>query len=78
MQLHPLEQCLKTADMVVKSGGDVYQEFTCAGCGAKQTIPQANTFYESATCEECNHLTDIKTDGCNYLVIFGSMPLDLS
>lgn len=48
----------------------VYQQFNCAGCGAKQTMDDPNTLYESGTCEECGAVTDIKRDGCNYAVYF--------
>lgn len=73
MNLHPLLDCAQKAEGLIQRGGDVYQQFTCAQCGAKQTMNVKNTFFTSGTCEECGGLTDIQKDGCNYMVHF-AMP----
>lgn len=65
---YPIEECAVTADEVIKKGGTVYQKFTCSGCGSRQTMDKPNVFFESGTCQKCNALTDIKAQGCNYLV----------
>ncbi len=70
MKLHPFMECVEAAVKILESGGTVFQEFNCSGCGAKQIMGEPNRFYKTATCEECGHVTDIEKDGCNYLVIF--------
>ena len=62
-----LEVCQK-ADAAIKSGWTVHQKFTCAGCGARQTIEKPNVFYTSGECEECQHVTDLREAGCNYMM----------
>ena len=46
----------------------VFQQFNCASCGTKQTMPDPNVLYTSGKCEECGAVTDIKRRGCNYAV----------
>jgi hypothetical protein len=46
-----------------------YQKFTCAGCGQRLTMPDANQFHEKGTCDQCSVITDIRVRGCNYLVV---------
>src|SRR5262245_45607868 len=71
MKLHPLRECAKRADELIgKYGCEVFQQFNCAHCGAKQTIEDANTFYQTAHCERCGKMTNIEADGCNYAVHF--------
>jgi hypothetical protein len=67
---HPLLECAATAQDVIDHGGTVYQKFTCAGCGTRQTMPTPNTFYTSGKCEECGFVTDIMVMGCNFLASF--------
>ena len=71
MKLHPFHDVVKQAEAVMERGGKVYQQFNCAGCGVKQTMDDVNVFHTMGHCEECGHITDIKKDGCNFLVIFG-------
>jgi hypothetical protein len=66
---YPFTQVVKTADLLIQQGHDVYQKFTCAGCGRRLTMDVKNTFYEEGTCDRCEHVTDIRKDGCNYLVV---------
>jgi len=47
----------------------VHQQFSCARCGSKQTMDTPNVFYTGGRCEECGTETDIRADGCNYMVI---------
>ena len=67
---HPIEECAKTANDLIKQGHQVHQKFTCEMCGSRQTIEEPNVFYTSGKCEECSHTTDIKKKGCNYVAIF--------
>jgi hypothetical protein len=47
---------------------EVFQQFNCAGCGIKQTMPDPNVLYTHGKCEECGAITDIEKHGCNYAV----------
>jgi hypothetical protein len=63
---YPLHECVAQAEALVRSGAIVHQKFTCASCGARQTIETPNTFHTRGRCEECNAITEIER--CNYLV----------
>ena len=67
MKLHPFAEVAKNADEKVRQGWTVYQQFSCAGCGAKQTMEDKNVFHHKGRCEECGHITDIERDGCNFM-----------
>lgn len=71
MNLYPFDECCKEAENRIEQGYSVFQQFNCAHCGAKQTIDEANVFHTIGECEECGNWTDIKKDGCNYLLIGG-------
>jgi hypothetical protein len=71
MKLHPFYKAAKGAQEVMIKGGMVYQQFNCARCGAKQTMEDANTFHTFGRCEECQAITNIEKDGCNYMCVFG-------
>jgi hypothetical protein len=76
MKLHPFKECAERADQLIdKYGCEVFQQFNCAHCGAKQTMEQANTFFKYGECEECGAWTNVEADGCNYAVhFFGRVP----
>jgi predicted RNA-binding Zn-ribbon protein involved in translation (DUF1610 family) len=66
---HPWDEVIKTATGQIEKGNDVYQKFTCANCGSRQTMETPNVFYTEGKCEECGHVTDIKKNGMNYMLI---------
>jgi predicted RNA-binding Zn-ribbon protein involved in translation (DUF1610 family) len=66
---HPLKDCFETASEFVAGGATVYQKFTCTECDNRLTIEEANTFYTAATCDRCGKVTDIRKNGCNYMLI---------
>lgn len=65
----PFEEVVAQADKLIAAGGTVYFKFTCANCGARQTFDVPNTAYVEGTCEECNFITDLRRDGCGYLLV---------
>jgi hypothetical protein len=71
MNLYPFDEVAAAADERIQAGATVYQQFNCAGCGAKQTIDTPNTFHTLGTCEECGHTSDLVRDGCNYMLTWG-------
>jgi hypothetical protein len=69
MKLYPFEQVVNSADQAISMGATVFQQFNCEHCGTKQTIEEGNAFYTRGHCEECKKITDIKTNGCNYMIL---------
>lgn len=41
----------------------LFQQFNCAGCGARQTMPYPDTLFIEGHCEECGTVTDLRKDG---------------
>jgi transcription elongation factor Elf1 len=68
MSDHPFYECVDAASALIEKGADVYQKFTCAKCGSRQTMEEKNKFFKTGRCEECGHVTDVESQGCNYLV----------
>ena len=69
MKLHPFDEVCQEAERYANQGHSVFQQFNCAHCGAKQTIDEANRFHTHGKCEKCGQITDIKKDGCNYMLL---------
>jgi hypothetical protein len=65
---HPLLEVAEHADRLIKMGADVYQKFTCAGCGQRLTMEKPNVFYKTGVCDRCPTITNIEERGCNMLV----------
>lgn len=70
MKVSPFHEVAKNADARIKDGWDVYQQWNCAHCGVKQTMPTKNMFHHKGRCEECGKITDILKDGCNFMATF--------
>lgn len=68
----PLNEAVARAEEWIKQGATIFQKFTCASCGSRQTIDVPNTFYRSARCEECSHITDLDACGCGFMAIFAA------
>lgn len=47
-----------------------YQKFTCDGCGTRLTMPEANVWYQTGTCDQCSTVTDIAKKGCGFVLTF--------
>lgn len=47
---------------------DFFQKFTCSGCGQRLTIDEPNVLYETGTCDKCPAVTDIRKQGCNFMI----------
>jgi hypothetical protein len=63
---YPLALCAEQVAPLIAKGIKVYQKFTCAHCGSRQTMGDANVFFLSGRCEECQKVT--KITHCNYMV----------
>jgi hypothetical protein len=66
---HPFDKVARDAAAKVRDGFTIYQKFTCAGCGNRLTIDVPNQFFETGACDNCDAITDIKKQGCNYLLM---------
>lgn len=66
----PIAECMARADEAIANGATVYQKWTCRRCKSRQTMPDANTFYGTGVCEECDSVTDIATQGCGFAAVF--------
>ena len=66
----PWEEGLAKAGEAVAQGATLYQKFTCAQCGTRQTMDVPNTFYKEGECEECRHVTNIMQHGFGYMAHF--------
>jgi hypothetical protein len=69
MNLYPLPECVERANKMVQEGWWTYQKFTCAHCKAVNTIDYPNVFYKKGRCQDCNAVTDLMKDGCNYMAV---------
>ena len=74
MRLYDFDECAREAEARMQQGFDVFQQFNCAHCGEKQTIDTPNVFHTHGHCEECGKLTDIKSMGCNYMLVGRGVP----
>lgn len=76
---YPLTTCRDRAERLLadsKARGvecSVFQKFTCASCGSRQTMAMANAFYTTGECEACGAMTDIRAKGCNFAAVFGPL-----
>lgn len=71
VELHPFEEVADRALETIRSGGHVFQRWNCEHCGAGQTMPIPNKFWQRGICEECGKETDIAAHGCNFTAMFG-------
>jgi DNA-directed RNA polymerase subunit RPC12/RpoP len=69
MKVSPFWEVVRNAEQRMADGWQVYQQFNCAACGVKQTMPDADKFYKSGRCEECGHVTNIEIAGCNFMAV---------
>lgn len=66
----PWDELLARADDAIAGGATVYQKFTCALCGTRQTMEAPNRFYTEGQCEACRHVTDLIKTGGGYMAHF--------
>jgi Zn finger protein HypA/HybF involved in hydrogenase expression len=68
MKLYPWGEVIEKAKVFADQGHDVYQQFNCEHCGAKQTMDTPNVFHFYGNCEECGKQTNIRMNGHNYML----------
>ena len=52
-------------------GGEVHFKFTCAHCGTRCTLADANLLYEEGECCNCGRMTKIEMAGFSLLAPLG-------
>jgi rRNA maturation endonuclease Nob1 len=50
---------------------DVYFKFTCAKCGRRCQLADANVLYENGECDKCGHTTRIEQGGFSVHIRIG-------
>jgi hypothetical protein len=65
----PIAELIPVTDKLIGAGCTVFFKWTCGGCGARQTFDTPNVLYTRGKCEECDHVTDLRESGCNYLLV---------
>ena len=65
---YPFNEVCAQARAYAEQGFNVYQKFTCSGCGNRLTIEEPNKFYETGSCDNCSTITNIREKGCNYML----------
>jgi hypothetical protein len=66
---YPFAEIVKACAEKIAAGHSIHQKFTCSSCGSRQTMAEPNRLFTSGYCEECGAITDIKQQGCNYMLI---------
>lgn len=67
---HPFDIVTADAERLInEKGATVWQKWSCVHCGSRQTMEIPNKFFTSGQCEECGESTDIKKNGCNYILM---------
>lgn len=66
---YQFDKCAATMKYYIDvKGHTVWQKFTCAKCGSRQTMEEPNACHVAGRCEECNHRTDLIETGFGLLV----------
>lgn len=68
---HPFAEVVAQVEHLRRTRPGVlcYQKFTCAGCGNRLGIEEPYRFYTQGTCDECDAITNIEKQGCNYILV---------
>ena len=69
--IHPFDETAADALKYVQEGWTVFQQFNCAHCGHQATIHRFRSLYTLGRAGECDQVTDIRKDGCNFMLIKG-------
>ena len=72
---YPLDVIAKSCDLVIKRGGFILQKWTCEGCNRRITGNNVNVMVEQGHCQDCNHVTDLRRRGCNFMLLQPSEPM---
>ena len=65
----PFDEVIAECRIKAAEGARCYQKFSCSKCGQRLTMEQPNMFWHEGACDQCGTLTDIKAQGCNYMLL---------
>ena len=65
---YPLEEIQEACLKQIAKGATIYQKYTCVGCGTRLMMETPNILFTEGACDKCDAITDIRKDGCNYLL----------
>lgn len=68
MSDYPFDEIVEAVERHAQNGFNCYQKFTCEKCGERLTMDIPNMLFERGTCDKCGHISDIRKNGCNYLL----------
>lgn len=68
-----------TCRRVIDAGGFIVQKWTCSGCKDRLYGTEPNVLTERGHCPKCNTVTDIRTQGCGFMLIqqLGGTPVTI-
>lgn len=66
---YPLSTIAESFNKLIPQGAVCYQKFTCAGCGNRLTIDTPNVLFITGGCDNCDTITDIEKQGCNFMYV---------
>ena len=67
----PFDEVVAECQSKAAEGARMYQKFSCSKCGQRLTMETPNTFWHEGSCDSCGTVTDIKAQGCNYVLVMG-------
>lgn len=70
----PLADFALVAEKWISDGYIIFQKFTCERCHSRQFIDLANVVCETGSCEECGHVTDLRTRGAGLMSLLVGPP----
>lgn len=66
---YPISVIMESMMKQMARGAECHQKFTCAGCGSRLTIETPNRLFTKGECDNCDTVTDIEAQGCNFMFI---------
>jgi len=65
---HPFKVIVEVVRIHALRGRLCYQKFSCSKCGQRLTMETPNVLYKTASCDQCQTVTDIEKQGCNFML----------
>jgi len=72
----PVEEIAVQADAQIQKGFTIWQKWTCAHCGSRQTMDEPNLLYRSGRCQNCDKVSVIAV--CGFMLAGGDLVDDVA
>ena len=72
----PVEEIARQADAQIQLGFTIWQKWTCAHCGSRQTMEEPNLLYRSGKCQACGEVSTITV--CGFMLAGGDLVEDVA